>query len=411
MARSQASAAPLLAIRAGNLFDGLRSRGRGMLLIENGIITDLDTTGAAPPLSADVIDLGGDGWLLPGLIDAHVHLALDASGDPVQAVMRGDDAHILNRMRDAALSALQAGITTVRDLGDRQYLALTLREEFQCRGTLGPEIVPAGPPITTSGGHCHFLGGEAESIAEIRAAVRERVERGCQVVKVMASGGFLTPRSAPDHNQYELAALRIAVAESHRFGLPTAAHVHAETSILDCLNAGFDSLEHVTFIPSCTEEAASSIVTRIARQGVFISPTVGVLPVVQPPPEFVRHQPRKTSFLKKLHRAGASIIASTDAGISPGKPHNILPYGIAALPSYGLTTTEALRAATAHAAKACGLDGSKGQLRAGADADLLAVARSPLADLAALRDVRAVFRAGQLVPADGSAPVMHGRAP
>jgi imidazolonepropionase-like amidohydrolase len=189
-----------------------------------------------------VLDLGADICVLPGLIDAHVHLAFDASSDVVSMINTVDDGQLLAQMAQAARRALQAGITTVRDLGDRNFLTLKLREQLCGWGDSGPEIIASGPPITTLGGHCHFLGGVAEGPWELRAAVRERAQRGCEVVKVMASGGHLTAGSSPYQSQYELADLRLIVAEAHRLGLRTAAHVHCPQSIADAVAAGFDTL-------------------------------------------------------------------------------------------------------------------------------------------------------------------------
>jgi len=121
-----------------------------------------------------VLDLGHDVCLLPGLIDAHVHLAFDASADVVGGLAAVDDARLLDQMAWAAQQALRAGITTVRDLGDRSFLALRLRDQLDASGQLGPQIVASGPPITIHAGHCHFLGGVATGVEQLRAAVRER---------------------------------------------------------------------------------------------------------------------------------------------------------------------------------------------------------------------------------------------
>src|SRR5262249_19027995 len=153
--------------------------------------------------------------LLPGLIDTHVHLAFDASADPVGALAGRDNEAVTAAMIRAAQTALRGGVTTVRDLGDRDYLSLGLR------GQPGlPTIVAAGPPVTTPGGHCHYLGGVAEPTeAGVRAAVREHVERGVDVIKVMASGGNLTPGTHQHLPQFAPEVLRATVDEAHRYGL------------------------------------------------------------------------------------------------------------------------------------------------------------------------------------------------
>jgi imidazolonepropionase-like amidohydrolase len=157
-----------------------------VLDIDDGRIVDIRPRRSVPA-GTDLVDLG-DATLLPGLIDVHQHLAFDASTDPVAQLDADDDATLLLRMRLAARRALAAGITTIRDLGDRGYLSLTLREWFLTANEVGPRIVASGPPITTTNGHCWFLGGETDGPEAMRQAVRERAARGVDVIKVMASG-------------------------------------------------------------------------------------------------------------------------------------------------------------------------------------------------------------------------------
>jgi len=387
----------LLAVRASRMFDGDRCFGPSMVLIGGGRIVDVDTTGAAPPPHAEVLQLGRDVCLLPGLIDAHVHLALDASADVVAGLDAVDDGQLLAQMAKAAGQALRAGITTVRDLGDRSFLAVRLREQFDPCDP-GPQIVASGPPITTRGGHCHFLGGVATGASELRAAVRERAERGCEVVKVMVSGGHLTPGSTPHESQYDLADLRLIVAEAHRLGLSTAAHVQGPRSVADAVRAGFDTLEHVTFVTDEGVAADPATIAAIVGSGAVVSATVGEVPGVGNLPIAIASRLEIViESWARLHRDGARIVPGTDAGIRRSKPHDVLPYGLAALSGLGMTNLEALRAATTVAAGACGLTGRKGQLIRGADADLLAVTGDPLRDIRALHDVVAVIRAGRRV--------------
>lgn len=382
----------MLAVRAGRLFDGERALGPGAVLVEDGRILDVVTGDVPTP--ATLVDLGPDTCLLPGLIDAHVHLAFDAGWDPVGAVEASDDRTLLARMREAADRALQAGITTVRDLGDRSFLAVELRGQL---GADGPEILAAGPPITVRRGHCHFFGGEAEGAEAIRAAVRDRRDRGCQVVKVMASGGNMTAGSDPELSQYGLADLALIVAEAREVGLPAAAHVHGPSAVADAVEAGFDTIEHVSFQTATGVRADPRTLERIAESRIVVSATVGRVPGRQIPDAVAQRLAAVLANHGRLHRAGARIVPGTDAGISPAKPHDVLPYGIEQLAGLGMTGGEALRAATALAAEACGVADRKGRLRAGYDADLVAVAGDPVRTLSAIHDVAAVFRAGRRV--------------
>lgn len=392
----------LLAVRASRLFDGYRSFGPSTVLIGGGRIIDVDTTGSPPPAHAELLDLGPDACLLPGLIDAHVHLALGASTDVVAGLAALDDEQLLVQMAQAAHRALRAGVTTVRDLGDRGFLALRLREQLDGWGEPGPEIICSGPPITIRGGHGHFFGGVAAGAHELRAAVRQRAEQGCEVVKVMVSGGHLTPGSgtneSSDEPQYDLADLRLIVAEARRLGLRTAAHVHSPASIADAVSAGFDTLEQVTFCTADGVSADPATIAAIVESGAMVSAPVGEVPGLRELPVTIAGSLEiMIESWARLHRSGARIVPGTDAGVAPSKPHDVLPYGLAALSGLGMTNLEALRAATSVAAAACGLAGRKGRLIPGADADLLAVTGDPLADIRAVHDVVAVIRTGRRV--------------
>jgi imidazolonepropionase-like amidohydrolase len=345
-----------------------------------------------------VLDLGHDVCLLPGLIDAHVHLAFDASADVVGGLAAVDDARLLDQMAWAAQQALRAGITTVRDLGDRSFLALRLRDQLDASGQLGPQIVASGPPITIHAGHCHFLGGVATGVEQLRAAVRERAERGCEVVTVMVNGGRLTPGSSVHDSQYGLADLRLIATEAHRLGLSTAAHVHNQRSVADAVAAGIDTLEHVTFRTTDGVDADAATMDAIAESGAVVSATVGEVPGRwDMPASLARRIEIVIDSWARLHRRGVRIVPGTDAGVSPSKLHDVLPYGLTALGGLGMTNLEALRAATSVAAAACGLTGRKGRLIPGADADLIAVTGNPLADVRAVHNVIGVIRAGQRV--------------
>jgi imidazolonepropionase-like amidohydrolase len=394
----------MLGVRAGRLFDGASSVMERPLVLVAGQSVVAVQAGGRPPAGIEVIDLGA-ATLLPGLIEAHLHLAFDASDDPVGRLAAASDEQVLGRMRVAARSCLDAGITTVRDLGDRGYLALRLREECASDLTAGPHVVAAGPPITTPGGHCWYLGGEAEGADGIRAAVRAHAERGVDVIKVMASGGGLTPGTHLYQAQYGLGELRAAVEEAHRHGLPATAHAHAPAAIANAVAAGFDMIEHCTFVTADGPRADPEVVDAIARTGTVVSVLVGMLPGIAPPPPVAAALPQINAVIRQLCQAGIPVVCGTDAGIDPAKPHNVLPYGVAALAGIGgYSPIEALRAATSAAAQACGVGSRKGRIAPGFDADLLAVDCDPTTDLAALRAVKAVFRSGQQVQTSHPAP-------
>lgn len=402
--QSEGSIVNSYAIRAASIFDGFDLSGPTTVQITDGRIVSVDRTGAVPTGGGDVLDLGPQSCLLPGLVDTHVHLAFNAGWDPVAALIETDDAELLTQMRAAAQSALRAGITTVRDLGDRSYLALTLAEEFKQQPESGPEILAAGPPLTTPGGHCHFFGGEVEYFGgeverakALRAAVRERHARGCAAIKIMASGGNMTPGSvAPHDSQYTLADLRVVVEEAHRLGLPVAAHAHGVAAIKDAVEAGVDSLEHVSFLTANGSNPDPDLLAAVAESDSFVSLTVGLDPRVPLPnnPAMSSQNNARLGAYRDLLKLGARVVVGSDAGIAPFKPHDVLPYGVSDLAQLGISPLDSLASVTSLAAEACGVDGRKGQITVGADADLLAVHGNPAEDPAALLNVQAVFRAG-----------------
>jgi imidazolonepropionase-like amidohydrolase len=380
----------LTALRAARLFDGVRMVENPTVVLDGGTVV---AVGVDVP-GADVVSLG-DVTLLPGLVDPHVHLAFDASADPVGALAARSPDEVRAAMVEAGRQTLRCGVTTVRDLGDRDYLSLDLRGRDDL-----PTIVAAGPPITTAGGHCHYLGGATEPTeAAVRAAVRERVERGCDVIKIMASGGTLTPGSLQHVPQFGPAELLAAVDEAHRHGLPVTAHAHATEAIAAALAADIDGIEHATFWSADGIDDRPDLLDALAARRVPIGATMGVVPVPGgvPPAAVLARLPKVLANLSYLIKAGALLVAGTDAGIGPLKPHSPLPYAVPQLIGLGMSPLDALATVTSVAAGVCGLANRKGRLAPGFDADLIAVDGDPVADPAALHQIRAVFVNGRTV--------------
>jgi imidazolonepropionase-like amidohydrolase len=383
----------LTVLRAAWLFDGTSDTltPNPAVVLDGGTITAVGQV----PEDATVVELH-KATLLPGLVDTHVHLAFDASPDPVSALAARDDAATFAAMAAAARRTVAGGVTTVRDLGDRGYLSLALRDAAAADPSL-PTIVAAGPPITSPDGHCHFLGCPATGVSGVRDAVREHAERGVDVIKIMASGGNLTPGSRPELAQFGLAELRAAVDEAHRHGLPITAHAHGTQAIVDAVAAGVDGLEHITFMTEDgVDELPDGLLARIVEQRIALGLTAGFVPAegAGPPPGMAARLPAIFANHRRIHDAGAVLVAGTDAGLGPIKPPDVLRWAVGQLGMVGLSPAEALRASTSVAAEVCGLGARKGRIALGYDADILAVDGDPLTDPAALHRIRAVYVRG-----------------
>lgn len=378
----------------------------GAVVVEGERIRWVGPARAVPPglaAGADVVDLAG-ATVLPGLIDGHVHLALDGGPDPVATFRAAPDGELVDRMLAHARRLLSAGVTTARDLGGRGLLAVAVRDAVADpgRGARGPRLLVSGPPLTTPGGHCWFMGGEVADPDAIRAAVRHQHAGGVDVVKVMVSGGAITEGSAPWHQQFDADALGVAVGEAHRLGLPVAAHAHTAEALDAALRAGVDTIEHGTFVRADgTVAVDAALVERIARAGVPVLPTIGHAGVDL----FARLRAGNVCpGAVALVRRRARVVAGTDAGI-PHNPHHAYAGGLEALAALGMTRGEVLHAATAGAADALGLGAVTGRLRPGLAADLLAVDGDPRVELHALRRVRLVVAAGRRFTPDALPPV------
>jgi imidazolonepropionase-like amidohydrolase len=385
------------AYRAARAFDGERFlAGGATVLVDGGTIAGVEPAGAALPADCAVTDLP-DATLLPGLVDAHVHLCGDSSPVALDRFPELSDDD-LDGIIEASLAAhLAAGVTAVRDLGDARF-AVADRH----RGGDGPTVVAAGPPVTCPAGHCAGMGGEAAGIDGLRAAVRARVEHGVDVVKIMTSGGLMTPGTDAFACQFSLDELRAVVDEAHRAGLPVTAHAHALAAVEMCVAAGVDGIEHCTCVTPEQLRLPPELGEAIAAAGIRVCPTLGRRPGFDPPPYVQavldRHHISDENLIGHvgaLHRAGITLIAGIDAGINPAKPHGILAEQLILMIDAGISPAEALVSATSAAARACGLAARTGRLAPGLDADLIAVAGDPFTDITALRDVRLVVSRGR----------------
>ena len=228
------------AIRAAHAFDGDRFlSGGATVLVDGDRIAGVESFAHVVPEGVVVEEHAGT--VLPGLIDCHAHLVADNTVGGLERAGEMSDQEVAAIVVESLRGQVAAGVTTVRDLGDVAYRTLPFRPAAGL-----PRVVAAGPPVTTPGGHCHSLGGalSATGTSDLRAAVEQRVERGVDVVKVMASGGFATPDSDQLGAQFTADQLRALVDQAHRAGLPLVAHAHSLTAMKAALAARVDGIEH-----------------------------------------------------------------------------------------------------------------------------------------------------------------------
>ncbi len=368
-----------VAYRAARVFDGTSEEviEDGVVVVEEGRIVSV-MPAEDLPADTEVMNLG-DATLLPGLVDAHVHLVWSASAEPHTLVERESRALTALRCANNADLHLRAGVTTVRDVGSTDGLAIEVGRAVELGVLPGPRVVAAGRAIAMTGGHGWFLGREADGVDAVRRAAREEMKAGAECVKLMASGGVYGHAEEPGSPQLTAEEMGAAVEEAHKAGRKVAAHAYSPEAISNALEAGVDSIEHGSFIDQATAE-------RMREQGTYLVPTMSVYAAMakQGPelgaPEYIQ---RKTAEVLEASReafrlaleVGVKIAAGTDCG-APGHPHGTLPEELRLMVEAGADPIQAIRFGTSAAA------------------DLLAVAGDPTSDIGALRHVRLVLRGG-----------------
>ena len=381
--------------RAAAAFDGTRRLpGGALVLVEHSTIIGVEPASFPAPEGCVVVDHPA---LLPGLIDSHVHLCGDSGPHALDQFAELSPEQVQDIIETAEQQHLQAGVTAVRDLGDLDWAVVD-----RPRAAAGPTVVAAGPPLTCPGGHCWAMGGEVAGLEALRRAVRERAERGADVVKIMASGGVLTPGTDLLACQFGLDEISAVVDEAHALGLPVTAHAHGLAAVRRSVDAGVDGIEHCSCLTPEGPQLPRELAVRLATTGTYVCPTLGNVPGIDPPARLQARLREVGADLERHHQhagalqgAGVTLTAGTDAGIGPTKRHGLVPMAVAELVTLGMQPSEALAAATSIAARACGLQARTGRLAVGLDADLLLLDSDPLTDVTALQRPRAVVSRGR----------------
>jgi len=340
--------------------------------------------------------------VLPGLIDTHVHISMNPAPEFSECwdrFLKEKKETIILKSAQHAKTMLLHGITTARDCGSQSDLSFILREMIQKKVIKGPRLIISGNPITITGGHCHYMGMEADNGEEIVKAIRLLHKLGVDFVKIMSTGGRLTSRSNPRLAQYTEKEMKSAVQEAHARNMKIASHALGAEGIINSVHAGVDTIAHFACLGS--EEGfaqCDNIFSEIVEKNIFIEPTLSASAqttqssIVSGEGFFEN----RIKTIKKLRQLGVKMIAGTDAGI-PNVNFAQLPNSIKLFNEHaGFTSYEALQTGTINAACALGIEKEVGSIEEGKVADLLIVEGDPLQDLNNLNNVVMVFKEGNL---------------
>ncbi len=391
----------LKAITCGSIITG-----KGEAPTPNGLILAdgdrIQAVGSRDNLSipryAEVVDLG-TATLLPGLIDTHVHLVMNAREDCVTSLAQKTAVESVVEAAGNARAALRGGVTTVRDCADVFGVTLTLKRAIDAGHLDGPRILACGLPITTTAGHLHYMGISADSTEEVLKAVRTVAAMGVDWVKVCATGGGLTPGSNVRRAQYSAETLTALVQDAHRLGRKVAAHAHGTEGIMNCAIAGTDSIEHCSWMEE--EEGHrydEDAVELMRKKGLYVSHTI-TGPRTGSPEELEELREseygERYALLRRTMEEGVRMVISSDAGVPDTRFEDFTGGLVIAVKCCGFSPMGAIIASTSRAAEMLGMADQVGSLEPGKNADILAVDGNPLQDISAIRRIVGVFKDGR----------------
>lgn len=427
--KTQPSAPPKLTyILAGRLFDGTRDSvpENVVILVEGDRIKSVASAAELKiPPGAQAIDLTHS-TVLPGLIDCHTHLSHRA--DRYNEIYKFKDTPFTLAYFSVgnAQRTLEAGFTTVRDVGSPPFMAVDLRNAINDGFIVGPRIVASGPGISITGGHGDLNNFApqtrvtmfpeerdfqiADGVDQVRHVVRAQVKYGVDVIKILATGGVLSKGDSPGAPQFTFEELKAAAEEAHMAGRKIAAHAHGTQGIKNAILAGIDSIEHASLIDDegirLAKEHGTYLVMDIYNDDYLLNeaPKFG-LPLENIDKEKEVGRLQRANFAKAV-KAGAKMAFGTDAGVYP---HGDNARQFAYMVKFGMTPAQAIRGATSHAADLIGRSKDVGTIEPGKYADIIAVDADPLADVRALEHVSFVMKGGVIYKAKGS-EVQHPAA-
>ncbi len=389
-----------LLIHAQRVFTGEHVLEDGWLRVEGDRIAELTSTEPRAGSDARRIDVP-DATLLPGLIDCHVHLSIGGGPDWLSELTEPYATTAFKTLQRAE-ATVKAGFTTVRVLAGRPGLDVALREAHKAGLVTSPRIVAANLAICMTGGHGHWLGREADGPEDVRKAVREQLKAGADCIKLIATGGVMTPGVDTGAQQLSEEEMRAGVDEAHKAGRRVAAHAHGDKGISAAVRAGVDSIEHGSFMSDETirlmvERGTCYSVTLCSGAGFLSAPAGSVAEWAMVKARAVNTAMSDT--FKRASRAGMKFVLGTDAG-TPFNTHGNNARELALMVQLGLDPLEALKAGTRNSAELLGLLDSIGTLEGGKQADLVLCAGDVTSNPELLcnpANIRLVVQAGRIV--------------
>ncbi len=382
----------------GKLFDGENEilDGQGVL-VDAGRVVRTAPAGEFSGFAGSTVDTSG-GTLMPGLIDCHVHLVGNGAPDLWRDLMGAPPGRIVMTIVDNCVKSLRGGVTAVRDCGGKDHLEFAVRDAINAGQLLGPTIYACGKMVCMTGGHGNPIGRIADGVEEVVKAVREQIHAGCDLVKIMATGGVLTPGVRPEDAHYSAEEMAAGISEGHRFRRRCASHAQGSTGILNAVRGGIDSIEHGIWL---TEECISEMIER----GTYLVPTLAAVHNILKHkddgiPDYIVDKTERASeshhaSISAFYKAGGKIAMGTDAG-TPFNPHGENAYELQCMTEVGISNLDALIISTRNAADLVGLE-TQGRVAEGMEADFLIVDGDPAADISQVADLanhRAVFKGG-----------------
>ena len=400
----------------GTIIDGIHKEPlkQGVIIVEGNVITDVGKEGEIKITEdAEVIQ---EKTVMPGMIDCHVHFCVDGGADAFKTSAESTMSTLAIKATIYLKRSIEAGFTTLRSVGDPEYLGVSLRDAVSKGFIPGPRILTSGQSLSITGGHGTVLlpwlhsdiihGIFADGVEEVRKAVRTLIGSGVDLIKLLATGGVMDIATEPGAQNYNLDEIRVAVEEAHKFGKKVAAHVEGLSGAKDCIRAGVDSLEHGT-------ELDDEAVQMMKDKGIFFVPTLIVGYNVQKYgiaggiPEYAvkkESQINKKSLesFKRAYKAGVKIAMGTDAG-SPFTYHGDNAKELEIMVNNGMSPIDAIMSTTRIASEAIGLSDKVGTLEKGKLADLLVVDGDPLKDITILQNKNLI----KMVMKDGEKAVVR----